>query len=50
VKRFLQDQSVEAQIATVAKGKREPLELHDMPDLSREEIWALNRRVEWRRD
>jgi outer membrane protein OmpA-like peptidoglycan-associated protein len=50
VKKFLQGQGIEAQITTVAKGKSEPLKLSDMSELSREEIWALNRRVEWRRD
>jgi outer membrane protein OmpA-like peptidoglycan-associated protein len=50
VKKFLQAQGVEAQITTIARGKKEPLKLSDTSELSREEIWALNRRVEWRRD
>jgi outer membrane protein OmpA-like peptidoglycan-associated protein len=50
VKKYLQAQGVEAQITTLAKGKREPLALSDASDLTREEILALNRRVEWRRD
>ena len=50
VKTFLQAQGIQAQITTVAKGKREPLKLSDTAELSREELWALNRRVEWRRD
>jgi outer membrane protein OmpA-like peptidoglycan-associated protein len=50
VKAYLQAQGVSAQISTMAKGKREPLQLSDTSELSREEIWALNRRVEWRRD
>jgi outer membrane protein OmpA-like peptidoglycan-associated protein len=50
VKKFLQEQGIEAQITTVAKGKSEPANLQDVSDLTREQIWALNRRVEWRRD
>jgi outer membrane protein OmpA-like peptidoglycan-associated protein len=50
VKKFLQEQGIDAQITTVAKGKSEPLNLQDASDLTREDIWALNRRVEWRRD
>jgi outer membrane protein OmpA-like peptidoglycan-associated protein len=50
VKKFLQDQGIEARITTVAKGKREPLKVEGLSDLSQEEIWALNRRVEWRRE
>jgi outer membrane protein OmpA-like peptidoglycan-associated protein len=50
VKQYLQEHGIEAQITTVAKGKREPLKLQDASDLTREELWALNRRVEWRRE
>jgi outer membrane protein OmpA-like peptidoglycan-associated protein len=50
VKKFLQEHGIEAQITTLAKGKREALDVDAISDFSREEIWALNRRVEWRRD
>jgi outer membrane protein OmpA-like peptidoglycan-associated protein len=50
VKKFLQDQGIEAQITILSRGKREPLKVEGLSDLSREEIWALNRRVEWHRD
>jgi len=50
VKKFLQDGGITAQITTIAKGKRDPLKVDGLSDLSREEMWALNRRVEWRRE
>ncbi len=50
VKKYLQAEGIEAQITTIAKGKREPLALSDTSELSRAEIWSLNRRVEWRRE
>jgi outer membrane protein OmpA-like peptidoglycan-associated protein len=50
VKKFLQDGGIQATITTLGRGKREPLKLEDTSDLTREEMWALNRRVEWRRN
>jgi outer membrane protein OmpA-like peptidoglycan-associated protein len=50
VKRFLESNGVQAKIATVAKGKGEPLKLSKLADFTQQEIWALNRRVEWQRD
>jgi outer membrane protein OmpA-like peptidoglycan-associated protein len=50
VKKFLQDGGIQATITTSGRGKREPLKLEDASDLTQEEIWALNRRVEWRRN
>jgi outer membrane protein OmpA-like peptidoglycan-associated protein len=49
VKRYLEQNGIRAPIKTIGKGKSEPLTV-DLPDLSREEIWALHRRVEWRRE
>jgi outer membrane protein OmpA-like peptidoglycan-associated protein len=46
---YLKQNGVTANISTVAKGKSEPLQLSNAADLSREEIWALNRRVVWKR-
>jgi outer membrane protein OmpA-like peptidoglycan-associated protein len=50
VKKFLQDGGIQATITTLGRGKRESLKLEDTSDLTQEEIWALNRRVEWRRN
>jgi outer membrane protein OmpA-like peptidoglycan-associated protein len=47
---FLKQNGVTAKIVTVAKGKSEPLQLADTSGLSREDIWALNRRVVWQRN
>jgi outer membrane protein OmpA-like peptidoglycan-associated protein len=47
---YLRQGGITAKIATVAKGKSEPLQLPDASDLSREDIWALNRRVVWQRN
>jgi outer membrane protein OmpA-like peptidoglycan-associated protein len=46
---FLKQNGVTAKIETVAKGKTQPLQITDPSQYSREEIWALNRRVEWKR-
>ncbi len=46
---FLKQNGITAQIVTVAKGKSEPLQLTDASQYTREDIWALNRRVEWKR-
>lgn len=47
---YLKQNGVTAKIVTVAKGKSEPLQLADTSGLSREDIWALNRRVVWQRN
>jgi outer membrane protein OmpA-like peptidoglycan-associated protein len=46
---FLRQAGVKAKIETEAKGKREPLPVPDAGERTQEEIWALNRRVEWHR-
>lgn len=46
---FLKRNGVTAKITTIAKGKTEPLQLQDTSSLSREDVWALNRRVVWLR-
>ena len=48
VRRFLQARSVTQPIEVIAKGERQPLELLDPEHYGQEEIWRLNRRVEWR--
>ncbi|MEH2567730.1 OmpA family protein [Bradyrhizobium sp. AZCC 2289] len=47
---YLQQNGINAKITTIAKGKSEPLSLTDMSDLKQEDIWALNRRVVWKRN
>lgn len=47
---YLRQNGVAAKINTIAKGKSEPLQLGDVPDLKQEDIWALNRRVVWLRN
>ena len=44
---FLQGQGVKQPIEVIAKGKREPLDLFDPEHYGQEEVWRLNRRVEW---
>lgn len=46
---FLRQNGITAKITTIAKGKTEPLQVTD-PSFTREDIWALNRRVEWKRE
>jgi outer membrane protein OmpA-like peptidoglycan-associated protein len=50
VKRYLQEHGIAAEITALAKGKREPLSIENASGFTREELWALNRRVEWRRE
>lgn len=49
VANYLKQNGVSANIITVGKGKSEPLQLSNAAELSRDEIWALNRRVVWKR-
>ena len=46
---FLKQNGITARITTIAKGKTDPLQVTD-PSFTREDIWALNRRVEWKRE
>jgi outer membrane protein OmpA-like peptidoglycan-associated protein len=46
---FLANSGVQATIKILPRGKTEPLKIEDASGLSRQDIWALNRRVEWRR-
>ena len=47
---FLRENGVDAAVETDGKGANEPIRLHDASGLTQEDIYALNRRVEWRRD
>lgn len=46
---YLKQNGVVAKIITIAKGKSDPLVLSNTEGLSRDDIWALNRRVVWMR-
>jgi outer membrane protein OmpA-like peptidoglycan-associated protein len=46
---FLQQNGISVPIETEGKGANEPMHLSDSSGLSQEDIYALNRRVEWRR-
>jgi outer membrane protein OmpA-like peptidoglycan-associated protein len=47
---FLRENGINVVIDTDGKGASEPIRLHDPSGLTQEDIYALNRRVEWRRD
>lgn len=47
---FLKERGVDIPIETQGKGATEPMTVSDSSGLSQEDIFALNRRVEWRRD
>ncbi len=50
VANFLKESGISVQVVTEGKGANEPMHLSDTSGLSQEDIYALNRRVEWRRD
>ncbi len=47
---FLRENGLAIPIETDGKGANEPMHLSDTSGLSEEDIYALNRRVEWRRE
>lgn len=47
---FLRDNAVEVDVEARGVGAEEPLELAPMKGLTQDDIYALNRRVEWRRE
>ena len=47
---FLRQNGINVPVETVGKGATEPMRLSDTSGLSQDDIYALNRRVEWRRD
>ena len=47
VRRFLRERGVGQPIEVVAKGESQPLELFDPEHYGQEEVWRMNRRVEW---
>jgi outer membrane protein OmpA-like peptidoglycan-associated protein len=46
----LRQNGINIPVETVGKGATEPMRLSDTSGLSQDDIYALNRRVEWRRD
>jgi outer membrane protein OmpA-like peptidoglycan-associated protein len=46
---FLQQNGLNVSVDTDGKGANEPMHLSDSSGLSQDDIYALNRRVEWRR-
>jgi outer membrane protein OmpA-like peptidoglycan-associated protein len=49
VAQFLRENGVNAEIETLGKGAGEPLKIEDTSGLTQDDLYALNRRVEWRR-
>lgn len=47
---FLRQAGVDIKLETVGKGSNEPMHLSDSSGLTQDDIYALNRRVEWQRD
>jgi outer membrane protein OmpA-like peptidoglycan-associated protein len=47
---YLRNNGLNVTIDTVGKGSNEPIHLSDTSGLSQDDIYALNRRVEWIRD
>jgi hypothetical protein len=46
----LRENGINVPVETEGKGSNEPIHLSDTSGLSQDDIYALNRRVEWRRD
>ena len=47
VRRFLQTRGVAQPIRMIAKGESQPLDVFDLEHYGQEEVWRMNRRVEW---
>jgi outer membrane protein OmpA-like peptidoglycan-associated protein len=47
---FLRENGINAVMETTGKGASEPIHLTDTSGLTQDDIYALNRRVEWRRE
>ncbi|WP_181708492.1 DUF4384 domain-containing protein [Chthonobacter rhizosphaerae] len=50
VAEFLRDNGIEATIETAGRGFSEPIRFADITNLTEDDLDALNRRVEWRRE
>ncbi len=49
VAEFLRQNGIDIKLDTVGRGSNEPMRLSDSSGLTQDDIYALNRRVEWRR-
>lgn len=47
---FLRQNGIELKLETIGKGANDPMRLSDSSGLTQDDIYALNRRVEWRRE
>jgi outer membrane protein OmpA-like peptidoglycan-associated protein len=47
---YLRENGINAVVETTGKGASEPIHLTDTSGLTQDDIYALNRRVEWRRE
>ena len=47
VRRFLRERGVTQPIEVVAKGESEPLDVFNPEQYGQQEVWRMNRRVEW---
>jgi outer membrane protein OmpA-like peptidoglycan-associated protein len=47
---FIRENGMKVSVETIGKGSNEPMHISETSGLSQEDIFALNRRVEWRRD
>jgi outer membrane protein OmpA-like peptidoglycan-associated protein len=50
VANFLRENGINVPVETIGKGATEPMQLTDTSGLTQDDIYALNRRVEWRRE
>jgi outer membrane protein OmpA-like peptidoglycan-associated protein len=50
VESYLRNNGIKARIEIIAKGWTDPVAIPDPTGLTQQDIWALNRRVEWKRD
>lgn len=47
---FLREHGLQTAVEVIGKGETEPMKIIDASGLTQEDIYALNRRVEWRRE
>jgi outer membrane protein OmpA-like peptidoglycan-associated protein len=50
VSAFLRSHGIDIPVETAGKGANEPMRLGDTAGLTQDDIYALNRRVEWQRE
>lgn len=50
VAHYLREHGIAGRVVTIAKGESEPVSISDRTGLTDQDIWSLNRRVEWKRN